>query len=219
MRYVGLPIVISFLLFSSAFAAPTVSCHCFQDRLYVPQKSAAADPYFLATTQNSLMAQLFKIDKKSLVRAKMSGSDGDSLWITHSLARKSGKTTAEIEQVRSRSRGWSEAVANLKIDTDKLDRHIVALLGKPAELASFLVDELLVGKLGVEMAQLEKLRALGASDKERILSVLLALTGGFEPVDSFYRYQQGESWGKQLHDQGLFDGAVIERKWSSLLTD
>ena len=72
------------------WAESTVNCHCFQDRAYDPQRAYAADPYFLATTQNSLLANLFGLSKKDVVRAKMAGANGDSLWVSHYLAKKSG---------------------------------------------------------------------------------------------------------------------------------
>lgn len=210
----------TFLLFPSlVFAAPTVSCHCFQDRQYVPQKAGAADPYFLATTQNSLMAELFGIDKKSLVRAKMSGSDGDSLWITYYLAQQTAKTTAEISRARSKAASWSDAVSRLKIDAGQLDTRLVALLEKPEALAAFIVDDSLVKNLKVKRALLDNLRKEGAANKERILAVFLGLISDSEPHVHYNRFKQGDSWGKLLHDLGVYDGAAIERKWASLLTE
>lgn len=219
MRHIVLPIILSFIFISTAFAAPTVSCHCFQDRQYVPQKAGAADPYFLATTQNSLMAALFGIDKKSLVRAKMSGNDGDSLWITYYLAQQTVKTTAEISRARSNAASWSDAVSHLKIDAGQLDSRFVGLLDKPEALAAFIVDESLAKKLKVERALLVSLRKDGAANNELILAVFLGLISGTDPQFNYNRFKEGESWGKLLHGLGVFDGAAIEHKWASLLTE
>ena len=47
-------------------AAPTVACHCYQDRTFDPERPAAADPYILATTRSSLLSAAFGVDKRAL---------------------------------------------------------------------------------------------------------------------------------------------------------
>jgi len=201
----------------SASAASTVECHCFQERQFNPQKSRAADPYFLATTQNSLLASLFKVEKKSLVRAKMSGRDSNDLWISHYLAEMSGKSLLEIDRVRSSGESWGRVVAQLEIGADQLKPQFVALLGKPEELAALIVDNSLIEQLRVPKSSLVNLRSQGSENKELILTVFLAQGNGADPLNIYSHVNDGESWGKLLHDQGLFDGAGIEQKWKELL--
>jgi hypothetical protein len=51
MRIIPLFIILIFTFTGFAMAKSAISCHCFQDREYDPQRADAADPYFLATTQ------------------------------------------------------------------------------------------------------------------------------------------------------------------------
>ena len=55
-------------------AMPAITCHCFKDRSYDAARPAAADPYFLATTQNSCFAIVFNTDKKNIMMKKQQGS-------------------------------------------------------------------------------------------------------------------------------------------------
>lgn len=105
-----------FLLFClvalPAQAGPAMFCHCFQDRSFDPQRAAAGDPYFLATTQNSLLAASFKLSKKDVVRAKMSGTSGEDLWISNFLAARSGQSADQWMTARSSAVSWVKAVTS-----------------------------------------------------------------------------------------------------------
>ncbi|MEI7818227.1 MAG: hypothetical protein WCI45_13655, partial [Desulfuromonadales bacterium] len=83
---------LSLLLFlpDSSPAAPAITCHCFTERKYDFSRPAVADPYFLATTQNSFFATYFAVDKKVIVMKKQTGSSADDLWIGYWIASKSG---------------------------------------------------------------------------------------------------------------------------------
>ena len=78
------------LLPMPARAVPAITCHCFTDRSFDPSRPALADPYFLATTQNSLFALAFNVDKKTIVMKKQQGASPDDLWIAYWIASKSG---------------------------------------------------------------------------------------------------------------------------------
>lgn len=217
MRQFVLLVVLSFLYVLPVSAASTVECHCFQDRQYDPQKSGAADSYFLATTQNSLMATLFGVEKKSLVRAKMSGHDGRDLWILHYLSDKSGQPLLEIDRIRSTEESWRGVVSKLEIDEGQLDSGSLDLLGKPIELSSFIVGMYLGAKQLATDSAIDKLRRQGVSNKELILSVFIANSNKLDPQIIYKRNKNGESWGKLLHDSGLYDGDGIEQQWMVLL--
>jgi hypothetical protein len=217
VRHYLLPLLI--VLFSSVtcLAESTVTCHCFQKRQYLPQQSHAADPYFLTTAQNSLMAILYRVEKKSLVRAKMSGAKGDDLWIAHELSRQSGRSLAEIQITRSRGNSWDEVVRRLGVNPGLLDQRFHDLRGRPEALAASVVNKVLVVDLEAGADRVAQLGAHGATGKEKILSVLLAKVGQADPVGIYSRIINGESWGKLLHDLGLYDSAAIEQKWKILL--
>jgi hypothetical protein len=52
-------LIFSLTAASTALAMPAINCHCFQDRAFDPAKPSAADQYYLATTQNRLLAAVF----------------------------------------------------------------------------------------------------------------------------------------------------------------
>jgi len=75
-------IILLILLPMPALAIPAISCHCFTDRSYQPSRPAAADPYFLATTQNSFFAVVFNVEKKNIVIKKQQGCFCDTgCWV------------------------------------------------------------------------------------------------------------------------------------------
>lgn len=219
MRQIIMVLVLFLCSTVSAVAASTVACHCFQERQYQPQNSHAADPYFLATTQNSLMAILFGVDKKSLVRAKMSGADGNYLWVSHYLAQKSGLSVPEIDQAFLVKKSWQDVVTRLSISTEQQGPNLSALLDSSARSAVFIVDDALVSAFQLSPDVLNKLRKQEeVANKEVILSVFLGQVSGINPEVVYDRFKAGVSWGKLLHGQGLFDGAGIERKWHELIS-
>ena len=200
------------------WAESTVNCHCFQDREYDPQGAYAADPYFLATTQNALLANLFGLSKKDVVRAKMAGASGDSLWVGHYLAQKSGNTHDEIKALISTGEGWGSVVKQLNIDPEQLEPLFVAALDYPIKLAMIVVDEQLMENFDVEMLQLQQLRGQGADNQQTVMAVFLGQLSIPEPVELFTQVEDGQSsWGHLLAEQGLFNGSEIEDKWRQIL--
>ena len=200
------------------WAESTVNCHCFQDRAYDPQRAYAADPYFLATTQNALLANLFGLSKKDVVLAKMGGADGDSLWVGYYLAKKAGKTLDEIKPFFSAGEGWGSVVKQLSINPEQLGPLFVAALNDQKELATVVVDEQLTENLDVEMLQLQPLRGQGADNKQTVMAVFLGQLSIPEPVELFTQVEDGQSsWGHLLAEQGLFNGSEIEVKWRQIL--
>lgn len=210
---------ILFVTFAGAtFASPTISCHCFQERQYLPQKSHAADPYFLATTRNSLMAVIYSVEKKSLVKARMSGADSDLLWISQELARQSGLSKLAIEEAYRETGSWQQVVDQLQIGR-QLDAAVMSNLKQPELLVNHIVDGLLTAHLEIQPAQLQPLREQGVNNKELILLVFLSRIGGEDPAALLRRYKSGESWGKLLHDLGVYDGSGVERTWRVMLSE
>jgi hypothetical protein len=215
-----LPLLLFLLLTHTNFtlAESTVNCHCFQDRAYDPQRAYAADPYFLATTQNALLANLFALNKKDVVRAKMGGANGDSLWVGHYLAKKSGNRLDEIKPLFSKGDSWGSVVKQLNIDPEQLDPLFVAALNDKTKLATIVVDEQLTENLDVKRLQLQQLRGQGADNKQTVMAVFLGLLNHSEPVELFSKVEDGQSsWGSLLAEQGLFNGSEIEEKWRHFL--
>lgn len=218
MRILLLLLIFVSIFVNFAFAKSTVSCHCFQNREYDPQRAYAADPYFLATTQNALLANLFGLNKKDVVRAKMGGANGDRLWVGHYLAQKSEKSFSEIEALFSQKASWSEVVKELKLDPEQLEPRFVAALADQKKLAMVVVDDQLMVHLGVEPLQLKQLREQGADNQQTILAVFVGQSSALEPVELFAQIVGGKaSWGGLLTEQGLFNGSAIESRWRQLL--
>ena len=215
-----LPLFLLLVLTPANFtwAESTINCHCFQDRAYDPQRAYAADPYFLATTQNALLANLFGLSKKDVVRAKMGGANGDSLWVGHYLAKKSGKTLDEVKPFFSTREGWASVVKQLNINPEQLGPLFVAALDDQKKLATIVVDGQLTENLDVEMLQLQQLRGQGADNQQTVMAVFLGQVSILEPVELFTLVENGQSsWGHLLAEQGLFNGSEIEVKWRQIL--
>src|SRR5512145_1781507 len=76
---------------AAAPAAPTVTCHCFKNRSFDPADPPAADPYILAATRSSLLSAAFGVAKAGLVRAVMTGTAPEALWIAHWSSARTGR--------------------------------------------------------------------------------------------------------------------------------
>ena len=201
-----------------ALAKPAISCHCFQDRQYDPQRADAADPYFLATTQNSLLAKLFGLSKKDVVRAKMGGADGDSLWVGHYLAQKSRRPIDEVDALFTEKDGWRGVVQQLQLSPEQLPPRFMAALDDQQQLAMVVVDAQLLAKLKLTPVQLQRLREQGADNHRAIMAVFISQSGQQEPAELFARVTAGQtSWGRLLAEQQLLNGAAIMRRWDRLL--
>ncbi len=201
-------------------AAPAISCHCFQDRSFDPQRPAAADPYLLATTQNSFFAAVFGLEKKEVVRAKMTGSSAPELWVSRFVAQRGGVSVTAVEKARGEHPDWRAALAALAIPPKRLGPEFAAALAGPGTaeaLASAAVDATLAARLHADPAELKRLRAAGASDAETILAVFLSRESG-RPASSFRNEVAAgkRTWGELLATLGV-DGAAIEGEVRRLL--
>jgi hypothetical protein len=218
MRIITLFIILTFAFTGFALAKSAISCHCFQDREYEPQRADAADPYFLATTQNSLLAKLFGLSKRDVVRAKMGGADGDSLWVGHYLAQKSGRPIVEVDALFTQKDGWRGVVQQLQISPQQLTPRFLTALDDQKQLAMVVVDAQLLGNLKLTPLQLQRLREQGADNHLAIMAVFISQAGTQEPAELFTRVAAGQtSWGRLLAEQKLLNGADIMRRWDRLL--
>ncbi|MDA8429695.1 MAG: hypothetical protein M0T70_10615 [Geobacteraceae bacterium] len=160
-----------------ALAIPAITCHCFTDRSYEPGHPAAADPYFLATTQNSFFAQVFNIDKKSIVFKKQQGISSDNLWIAYWVASRSGAAPDSLLQAKQDNGTWPAALASLQISPKTLGSrfsHGLAVRPSSARLAETVVDELFLHYHLLADTELSALRKAGTSNQELIIATLVA---------------------------------------------
>jgi hypothetical protein len=202
-----LPLLALLLVASAAPAAPTITCHCFQDRSFEPQRPAAADPYILATTQNSLLAAAFGLPKKEVVRAKMAGASGDRLWVVHYLAACSGHAAGQIEAARQQASEWQSILKSLRFDPGLLSPRFVSALGQTGSdeaLATAVVDATLELRMGAEPAAIDALRTAGATSQETILAIFLAHRTSRSAVELLQQVKSGKAtWGEILNGSGI----------------
>ncbi|MDW7709887.1 MAG: hypothetical protein SCH98_05390 [Deferrisomatales bacterium] len=184
-----------------------VSCHCFRDRSFDPARPAAADPYVLATVQNSVMASAFGIEKRSVVQAKMTGTANEDLWLAHFVGAKSGLSAPELLDARARSGNWADALDRLGVRPERVGGELNGVLrrGSPdAVLASAVVDAAASERLGAAPEAVQALRSAGATDAETLAAVLLARVAGSEPAAFLASVRSGAStWGELFHRAGV----------------
>lgn len=193
-------------------AAPAVTCHCFQDRAYDPQRPTAADAYFLATLQNSLYAAVSGTDKRAVVKAKMGGAAGDELWVRWALTAPGQTSQAEVDTLRDAGHSWRKVARQLHLPLDRFDPALTKGLlrdAPTAELAALVVDTVLRTRLGATAEALARLRRDGADDRQTIAAVFLARRSGGAPHDWLAAVQRGRgSWSGLLLRAGVEAGTV-----------
>ncbi|MFZ2948645.1 MAG: hypothetical protein WA003_04095 [Desulfuromonadaceae bacterium] len=170
-------LVLLFMLPVPVLAIPAITCHCFTDRSFDPVRPAAADPYFLATTQNSFFALVFNVDKKTVVMKKQQGTSSDDLWIAYWAASGSGTPPETLLQARLKSGGWKDVLAPLRLSPKTAGaRFSKALHDKapPSRLAETVVDELFLRYRLLDDGELAAVRQTGASSQELIIATVIA---------------------------------------------
>ena len=195
-------------------AESTINCHCFQDRTFNHRDTAAADPYFLATTQNSFISLIYGVDKRMLIKAKMSGTSGSHLWILFDVAARSHQEINKVDKDYLRTKHWNAVFKELNLTPQQLGEEYWQLGETPEKLADHIVDKQLTKHFGVSAANLRKWREQGMNRKELILAILLE----GDPITAYNQVNSGQqTWGKLLFDQGLQDGKAINKRLRELM--
>lgn len=195
--------------------AEAMSCHCFPTRAFDSAKPVAADPYFLATTQNAFMAVMFGEEKRDIVLMKQKpGVTAEGVWIAHWLSVRSGKEVGELLTAKRNTGSWRGAVSSLHVDVRKLSPQFAAILNRgidEAELSRFIVDGGLTEKEFASREELDVLRRDGATDQETILASILARKTGQRPSQLFKTVRKGGvSWGELLQKTGIDGGKMVD---------
>lgn len=211
-RYLLLSLMLLLLSPVGARAIPAITCHCFTDRTYNPAQPFVADPYFLATTQNSFFAEVFAVEKKSIVMKKQKGTSPDDLWVAYWVATRAG-VTPEALLLAGQKQGWPAVVPALGLPAKKLGTRFNAALKAKAttpQLAEAVVDELFARYKLLGETELTVLRKAGATNQELILVTLIAGKSR-QPAAQLYREVKGggtTSWGAQLAKAGIEPTAI-----------
>ena len=205
---------------AAASAMPAITCHCFIDRSFDAAHPAAADPYFLATTQNSFFAVAFGVDKKTIVMDKQQGMSADDLWIAYWLAARSGEDPDALLQWRKTRGSWRQIAAQPAIRATSMGARFADALKNDASdkrLAETVVDELLTRFRFYGEPELTELRKAGAGNQELILAGLLAAKTR-QPATKLYRSAKKgwQTWGALL-TRARIDATDIQTEVAALI--
>lgn len=191
----------------AAWGAPTVACHCFQERGFDPSRPSAADPYIAATAQNSFFAAVYAVPKKDVVRQKMAGVTADDLWIAYALAQASELDGGGLLEAMDRSGGWPRTLSETGLRVEYLDAGLKKAIhagDRPADWAAAIVDQAAERFLALPVTQARLLRKTGFGHQEIILSGFLALRLAQDPGSLAREIREGKStWGLLLQRSGM----------------
>ena len=187
-----------------ARAIPAITCHCFTDRSYDPANPTVADPYFLATTQNSFFATAFKVEKKTIVMKKQKGTSADDLWIAYWIASRTPASPETLLEAKKSSESWKDVVVSQGISPGSLGPRFSGALSvkaPPARLADAVVDDLLLRYRLLGEGELAGMRKGGATNQELIIaSVIARKTKRAAPQILREVKGAGKSWGALLQE-------------------
>lgn len=212
---------IALLLFPvQALAVPAITCHCFTDRSFTAERPASADPYFLATTQNSFFALVFTVDKKTVVMKKQSGTSSDDLWVAYWLARNSTASPDTLLQARAKKNTWKEVTETFRIPLNTLGARVSAGLeaaAPTASLAEAILDEICIRNQLLSSKELSELRRAGASNQEVIIAAVISLKSGQPAVTMYKEVKNGvKTWGFLLKTSA-FDTKNMQSEIQTIL--
>ncbi|WP_432820972.1 hypothetical protein [Trichloromonas sp.] len=204
----------------SAMAIPAINCHCFTDRAYDPSRPEAADPYFLAATQNTFFATVFGTEKKMIVRKKQQGTSMDDLWIAYWVAEKSDSSPESLLETRGTKNNWSEVSQQLGLSPKTMGASFANAVNNQASaerLAQLVVDDLFTRFKIQSEVELAEIRKKGISNPELILATLISAKTN-QPAEKIYLEVTGgpKTWGEKI-DEAKIDISEIQKDFSILL--
>jgi hypothetical protein len=190
-----------------SLAAAPVACHCFRERTFDPDRPATADPYILATSQNSFFAVVFGLPKKAVVQAKMKGVSGDDLWIAYYASSVLRLQPGILMASRERAASWKEALEGQEGNLTPLGTRFLGLLengGGNAHLSAAAACEVLAMRLGIPWSGLDALLAGRAAAAEIVAASLLSQWSQRPAAAILQDVKSGKTtWGSLMHGLGI----------------
>lgn len=218
MRYRNFSLVLALILQfpMSARAIPAITCHCFTDRTFEPDRPAAADPYFLATVQNSFMAVIFSVDKKNIVMKKQQGTSSDDLWIAYWVAYQTASSADALLQKKASKGLWKNVFPAVKSLGSRFSSALNSN-SSPALLAEIVVDEQIARNKLLNATDVAALRQAGASNQELIIAAVISARTRQPARHVYLDVKNGsKTWGALLTSAKI-DTKNVQREISSLL--
>ncbi|MDD2540213.1 MAG: hypothetical protein PHH28_04120 [Desulfuromonadaceae bacterium] len=205
----------------SAHAIPTITCHCFTDRSYDPAQPSMADPYFLASAQNSFFAIVFNTDKRTIVLKKQQGISPDDLWVAYWIAsKKSGTTPDSLLQAKRESKTWKHVIVPLGLSPKTLGTRFLNALNAnelDIRLSDAVVDDLFLKARLLGEGDLAALRKEGATNQELILATTIATKTRQAVKQVYLEVKSGaKTWGSLLTEAKI-DTKNMQQEIASIL--
>jgi hypothetical protein len=185
-----------------SIASSTVKCHCFHERTYSADHPTKFDPYLLATTQNRLMAVIFNLPRKDIVKMKMSGVPESYLWVALWIQKHSVFSLEQINSLFHESQSWRSIVMKSKADPEALGSFFMEALadGRTDAMAWAVVHYNLKNSLDVSEKDWLAIQDKKASLKEAILTFILAGMYNQDPA-ILHLKAQTDGWGSFLAEK------------------
>jgi|GEM_PF-640636 len=164
----------------SAMEVPqqTSSCHCYQDRVFDPERKFAADGYLLTTSFNSFISANFQISKNQIVMMKMKrGVDPDDLLISLFVARICDVEVNSLLAIRDNGGVWKQILASGSLKKNEKNKNslnaLLAALDTEGGAVEAVTDQLVKEFFRVSDSEIASLREEGATGREIVLIYLM----------------------------------------------
>ena len=184
------------------------SCHCFKQRSYDPEARFIADDYILATSFNSLTANLYNIPKRQIIMLKMKGGiHQNDLLIALKISHDSGIDRQQLLSLRQKDYSWQNILSDSKELSGIRNNELLTMIksGKPVnDLGQKVADTMIADFYDIPKKEMEKIRLLGFNEKEINLLFLLVRNKQVKPEEIVTLVKkEGLSWSEIAHNFGI----------------